>query len=143
MLETQIKEATRDAMRAKDKSAILTLRSLQTSILNHKINENLNRDGTLADETVQKILRTELKKRREAAEAYEKGGNTEAATDEMAEAKIIEAYLPQPLTDEELELLVSKIKTENPDANFGQLMREVMAAADGRADGKRVQKLLR
>lgn len=87
------------------------------------------------------VLRRERKRRREAEEAYREAGREELAAQEAMEAGIIEAYLPQELSDAELEALV-KAGVQSTGASsprdMGRVIKHVMEAAGGRADGKRV-----
>jgi uncharacterized protein YqeY len=92
------------------------------------------------------VLRRERKRRREAAEAFREGGRPELAAQEESEAGIIEAYLPAELSDEELraivEQAVAQSGAESP-KDMGKVMPIAMAAAGGRADGKRVSQLVK
>ena len=87
------------------------------------------------------MLRRERKKRREAEEAYRAGGRPEQADAEAYEAAAIEAYLPAELSDEELDGLISAAMAEtgaSSPRDMGRVIKHVMGAAGGRADGKRV-----
>jgi uncharacterized protein len=87
------------------------------------------------------VLRRERKKRREAEEAYRAGGRSEQAQAEAFEAATIEQYLPSELTDEELDALVSAAVAQtgaSTPRDMGRVIKHVMEAAGGRADGKRV-----
>jgi hypothetical protein len=87
------------------------------------------------------VLRRERKKRREAEEAYREAGRTELAEGEAYEAAAIEAYLPAELSDEELTALVATAVSEtgaSSPRDMGKVIKHVMGAAGGRADGKRV-----
>jgi uncharacterized protein YqeY len=100
----------------------------------------------LRDEEVQTVLRRELKRRREAAKAFDDAGHADRADAEKFEAELIEAYLPAQLADSDLEVIVesaiAKVGAKGP-GDMGQVMREAMALAAGRADGKRVQERVR
>jgi uncharacterized protein YqeY len=100
----------------------------------------------LTDEEVQAVLRRELKRRREAAKAFHDADHADRATAEEYEAALIEAYLPAQLPDEDLDTIVesavAKVGAKGP-GDMGQVMREAMALAAGRADGKRVQERVR
>ena len=101
----------------------------------------------LTDEEVQAVLRRELKRRREAAKAFHDGGAPERAAAEESEAEMIEGYLPAQLTEERSrgdrrERRSSRSAPTGP-KEMGQVMREAMALAAGRADGKRVQERVR
>ena len=87
------------------------------------------------------VLRRERKKRREAEEAYRAGGRSEQAQAEALEAATIETYLPSELSDAELDVLVLAAVTEtgaSTPRDMGRVIKQVMEAAGGRADGKRV-----
>jgi uncharacterized protein YqeY len=87
------------------------------------------------------VLRRERKRRRESEQAYREAGRDDLATAEAYEAQAIEAYLPAELSEEELDSLVSAAVAEtgaSSPRDMGRVMKQVMAAAGGRADGKRV-----
>ena len=87
------------------------------------------------------VLRRERKKRREAEEAFRAGGRSEQADAEASEAAVIEQYLPAELSDDELDVLVAAAVTETGAStarDMGRVIKQVMEAAGGRADGKRV-----
>lgn len=92
------------------------------------------------------VLQRERKKRVEAAEAYEDAGRAEQAAAERFEAELIEGYLPQQLSDEELGEIVAAAIAEtgaNEQRQMGQVMSAVMPKLGGRADGKRVSAAVR
>jgi uncharacterized protein len=87
------------------------------------------------------VLRRERKRRREAAEEYRKAARDDLAESEDFEAQVIEAYLPAELPDAELDVLVARAVAEtgaSSPRDMGQVIKHVMAAAEGRADGRRV-----
>jgi uncharacterized protein YqeY len=139
MIEETLRKDLVLAMKEKDATKVLTLRSLLATLTKEKIAQQQDRNTPLPDTIEQKLLRTELKKRHEAREAYESAGRSEQAASEGVEAEIIGQYLPAELSDDELHNIIQKIKEEHPDANTGILMREVMAVVAGRAQGKRVK----
>ena len=92
------------------------------------------------------VLQRERKKRIEAADAYEKAGRAEQAAAERFEADLIEGYLPQQLSDEELGEIVAAAVEETgatEQRQMGQVMSAVMPKVGGRADGKRVSTAVR
>jgi uncharacterized protein YqeY len=92
------------------------------------------------------VLQRERKKRLEAAEAFRKGGNEDRAAAEEAESELIEAYLPEQLSDDELGELVSAAIEEagaSEAREMGKVMSLVMPRVQGRADGKRVSGAVR
>jgi uncharacterized protein YqeY len=100
----------------------------------------------LTDDEVQAVLRRELKRRREAAQAFHDAGHADRAAAEESEAALIEGYLPAQLSDDDVEMIVesaiAKLGAKSL-KDMGQVMREAMALAAGRADGKRVQERVR
>jgi uncharacterized protein len=100
----------------------------------------------LTEDEAQAVLRRELKRRREAAKAFQDAGHADRAAAEESEAALIEGYLPAQLPDEDLDTIVesaiAKVGAKGP-GDMGQVMREAMALAAGRADGKRVQERVR
>ncbi len=133
----QIQTDTREAMKAREKQRVGTLRVLASALLQeHKLGKG--------DELA--VLRREHKRRLEAAEAYRGAGSEDRAVEEEFEATLIEAYLPEQLADDVLEKLVAEAVEESGasgPADMGKLMGVVMPKVDGRADGKRVSATVR
>ena len=106
----------------------------------------LQQDAKLGKGDEIAVLQRERKKRVEAAEAYAKAGRDEQAAAERFEAELIEAYLPQQLSDEELARLVDEAVAEtgaSEQKQMGQVMSALMPKLGGRADGKRVSAAVR
>ena len=127
------------AMKAQEKNRLEALRYLFSQIKNREI--DLKRP--LTDEEAVKLLQTEAKRRREAIEAYQKGGRQDLVEKESYQLTVIEEYLPKQLTDGEILVIVSSVKAANSEADFGTLIRETMKIVAGRADGGRVASLLK
>ena len=106
----------------------------------------LQHEAKLGTEDETAVLQRERKKRLEAAEAFRKGGSEDRAAAEEAESELIEAYLPEQLSDEELGELVSAAIEEagaSEPREMGKVMSLVMPRVQGRADGKRVSGAVR
>ena len=106
----------------------------------------LQQDAKLGKGDEVAVLQRERKKRVEAAEAYENAGRAEQAAAERFEAELIEGYLPQQLSDEELAELVAAAIAEtgaSEQRQMGQVMSALMPKVGGRADGKRVSAAVR
>lgn len=127
------------ALKSGDKKRLDALRYLFSQLKNREIDAK----GPLIDEETMKFLQSEAKRRKEAADAFQKGGRQDLAEKERYELSVIEGYLPEQMSDEEIKSIISAVKAANPDADFGTLMRETMTKIAGRADGGRVAKLLR
>jgi uncharacterized protein len=106
----------------------------------------LQQEAKLGTDDEVAVLQRERKKRLEAAEAFRKGGSEDRAAAEEAESELIEAYLPEQLTDQELGELVSGAIDEagaSGPRDMGKVMSVVMPRVRGRADGKRVSGAVR
>jgi uncharacterized protein len=133
----RVQEDTKEAMRAGERDRVGALRLIASA---------LQQDAKLGDGDEVAVLQRERKKRLEAAEAYREGGRSEQAEVEEAEAKAIEAYLPEQLGDEELDELVGAAVEESGAGGpkeMGKVMSVVMPKVEGRADGKRVSEAVR
>lgn len=128
-----------DAMRAQDDVRRATLRMALTAITNEEVAGKVARE--LTDDEVLKVLARELKKRKEAATAFSDAGHPDRAAAELAEAAVLEGYLPAQLDDDALRALVTATVAElgasGPQA-MGQVMKAVQPKIAGRADGARV-----
>ena len=145
-LHDQVEADLRTSMKARDKQRTSALRLVIAALKNTAVAEGLGPQGRLPDATVQKVLGTEVKRRREAAAAFADAGREESAASELAEAAVYEAYLPAQLTDEELTAIVddaiAETGADGPKA-MGQVMKAAMAKVQGRADGSRVSALVK
>ncbi|HWO84133.1 MAG TPA: GatB/YqeY domain-containing protein [Solirubrobacterales bacterium] len=133
----QVQDDVRSAMKARDRERAGALRMIV---------DVLQQDAKLGKGDEVAVLQRERKKRVEAAEAYEKAGRAEQASAERFEAELIEAYLPQQLSDEELGELVEAAIAETgagEQRQVGQVMSALMPKLGGRADGKRVSAAVR
>ncbi len=132
------------SMKARDELTTATLRMVLTAIGNEEVAGKAARE--LSDEEVLNVITRETKKRREAAEAFAGGGRQDRADRELAEHVVLEAYLPEQLSDTELTALVAEAVAES-DASGPQAMGVVMKVVGpkvaGRAEGGRVAAAVR
>lgn len=145
-LKTIIEEAARRALKNQEKVMLSTLRMLLSAIHNREI-EKKSKTGTgeLNQEEVTGVLRSEVKKRRDAMAEFQKADRGDLAEKESAEAAILEAYLPPELADSEIESVVREvIASIGPVAqkDMGRVMGEAMKRVKGRASGERVKELV-
>jgi len=127
------------AMLAREKEALLALRSIKSLILLEETKEGAAADLSAEDEI--KLLTKAAKQRREAAEVYEKQNRPELAAKELAELAIIERYLPTPLTAHELLAAITAIAAEvgaSGPADMGKVMGAANKKLAGKADGKAI-----
>jgi uncharacterized protein YqeY len=97
----------------------------------------------ITDEEVLKVLRSEIKKRKESVESFEKGGRKDLVEKEQSEIKVIEQYLPAEMSDEELFNKIKAVADASKDKNFGTIMKGAITAVNGAADGKRVSAIVK
>jgi uncharacterized protein len=130
------------AAKAQDKRRLAALRLVLDAL--KKASKEAR--GELEEQDEIAVLKRERKRRVEAAEAYRRGGRGELAAGEEAEAALIDEYLPEQISDQELETLVAEALAqtgaESP-REMGRVMAELMPKVGGRADGKRVSELVR
>src|SRR6188508_2647817 len=105
--ETIIADLTA-AMKAQEAGKVSTLRMVKANLMNRQIDKG----GELTDEEVQKALLSLVKQRRDSIEQYENAGRTELAAKEQTELSVIEAYLPQAASQEEIEAAVDEAVAE-------------------------------
>ncbi|MDE6165979.1 MAG: GatB/YqeY domain-containing protein [Muribaculaceae bacterium] len=140
----QISADIKEAMLAKDKVRLEALRGIKKEFIEAKTAKGSN--GELADDTAMKILAKMVKQRKETAELYSSQSRPELAENEMAEAAVIESYLPKALTDEELTAELKKIIAETGASSakeMGRVMGVASKALAGRADGKAISAKVR
>ena len=125
------------AMKSGERARVQALRMIASS---------LQQDAKLGDDDPVALLQRERKKRVEAAEAYAEAGRTEQADAERGEAELISAYLPEQISDADLEALVDdaiESTGASSQRDMGKVIGAVMGRAKGRADGKRVSAAVR
>ena len=138
----RLSEEIRKAMKAGDRTRLQTLRLLATSVRNREV--ELGRD--LTGEDLVEVATREVKRRKESAEAFERGARPELAEKERAEEAVLEAYLPEQLSEEEIrtavEEAIAATGASGP-GDLGKVMGRVMGRLKGRVDGSEVNRLVR
>jgi len=138
----QLKDAQKNAMRAKDKERLGTIRMVMAAIKQREIDEKIE----LGDDDVIAILTKMVKQRKDSQKQYEEAGRPELAEKEATEILVIEAFLPQALSEEEVATLIANA-IESSGATGMQDMGKVMAILKpqitGRADMGKVSGLVR
>ncbi len=138
----RLKDEQKAAMKAKDKPRLSTIRLIMAAI------KQLEVDGqkTLNDDEVIAVLTKMVKQRRDSVAQYESAGRQDLADAEAAEIVVIEEFLPQPLSDEEVEQLVKNAVAETEAASMqdmGKVMAVVKPQIQGRADMGKVSQLVK
>ncbi len=139
-LKQQIDADLKTAMLAGDKVLVTTLRGLKSVVLYAEVAAG-SREKGLEDETIVQLLTKESKKRQESADLYERGGDHEKSVAELAEKRVISQYLPQQLTDRELDEIISMVLAQFDTVDnrvMGQVIGSVKQKAGATVDGGRV-----
>lgn len=143
-LKDQIKKEMTDAFKAGDSLTKSTLSMLLSSIQNKEIEKG--KDTELSNDDIIAIIGTEVKKRKDAAQQYEDGGRPELAQKEKDEISVLEKYLPEQMSEEEVTAAVSKVIEEMGAEGMnqmGQVMNGVMKELKGKADGSLVNRIVK
>jgi len=137
-LQERIDSDLKDAMRAKDAQKLGVLRMLKSALKNVAIKKG-GASVTLDDAEATQVIRKQVKQRQDSIESFEKGGRPELAAKEKEELAILNSYLPQAMSAEELAAAVRETIAEvgaTSRAQMGAVMKELQAKLAGRADGK-------
>ena len=145
MLKERLDQDLKKALLGGDKVLATTLRGLKSAILYAEVAQGI-RDTGLPDDEIIPLFAKEAKKRQESADLYKQGGNEEKAAAELAEKKVIEAYLPTQLTDEELgaaiDGVIAGLEASGPQA-MGQVIGVVKKTVGSQADGSRIAQMVK
>jgi uncharacterized protein YqeY len=145
-LKAQIDADIKVAMKAKDKIRLETVRSIKKVILEKESELRAKGQDSLTPEQELEVLSQQAKQRRDAIAQYLKAERQDLAAKEQAELAIIETYLPEQLSAEELEKFVTQIITEvgaKTAQDLGKVMGVAMKKLKGKADGKKIQELVK
>lgn len=160
MLKQQVQNATKEAMKSGDKFLVGTLRMLLASILTkekdkrYKVSkekpelseDKLIQESELTDEQIIEVISSEIKKRKDAIALYQQGKRPELAEREQKEIDILKKYLPEQLSESELQKIVSEAiqktgATEMKD--MGKIMADLMPKVKGKADNSEISKIVK
>ena len=143
-LETQIQKDIMEAMKAKDTVRLNAVRSVKSAILLAKTSEGGSKE--LTDGDIIKLIQKLAKQRKEAAEQYVAAGRQELADNELAEAAVLDTYLPKQLSEEELESklkeIIASVGASSP-SEMGKVMGVATKQLAGLADGKAISAIVR
>jgi uncharacterized protein YqeY len=140
ILQERVDLDLKDAMRAKDATRVGVLRMLKSAFKYAAIAKS-GSEAELSDAEAVQVIRKQVKQRQDSIESFEKGGRAELAEKERAELGILNAYLPQAMSADELTKVVRETIAEvgaTSRAQMGAVMKALLAKVGGRADGKTV-----
>lgn len=140
-LKQQLEKEMKEAMKARDTFKLNVIRFILAQIKNKEIEL---RKG-LSNEDIYKIIQTLVKQRKESIEFSEKAQRTDLVEKEKAELNLLESYLPKSLTDDEIFAIINEVVKElnATKKDFGVVMKSIMPKIAGRADGGRVNELVK
>ena len=137
-LKDRLRSDLIDARKSRDKFRTVLLTTLLSEIRNREIDGRCELDA----EGVQEVVSRAIKQRRDAAEQMEAGGRTDLAEKEAAEVEILRVYLPPPMSEDDVRVLVRQAVQEGAD-EMGPLMGRIMPQIRGRFDGKEANRIVR
>lgn len=142
MLKNNLEQQMKEALKAGDQIRLSTLRLLLAAIKNEEIAQSRE----VTDEDVVTVVRRQMKQRRESVEAFRQAGREELARKEEAELAILNTFVPQQLSEEEIRQIVKEVLDQLPETernNFGRVMGATMSKVKGKADGNLVAKVVK
>ncbi|MEN9649496.1 MAG: hypothetical protein RL094_463 [Candidatus Parcubacteria bacterium] len=141
-LHDQIKGQIKEAMLAKDAIKLTVVRGLTTAFMNELVATNRTPQDTLTDDEALAVIRRSAKQRKDSIDQFIAGGRPELAEDEKKELSILEAYLPQMMSREEIQKIAEAKKAElgiTDKSETGKFMSALMKDLKGKADGADVK----
>ena len=145
-LSEKIREDMKDAMRAKDKIRLGTLRMLLADVKKKQIDSGAGASADMEDADLIRMIRSAVKSREDSVTAYRGGDRDDLAVKEESEIAVLNAYLPKPLSERELETMAKDVIAETGAASLrdmGRVMKEIQAKAAGRVDGKAASEMVK
>lgn len=145
-IKETILEDLKSAMKAKEADRLRVLRSLKAKILEKEISERTGGEAEISDEQTIEVLMKAAKQRKESIEQFEKGNRDDLAEKEKNELQIIESYLPEMMSEEEVReatrAQIEKMRASSM-ADMGKVMGAMMGQLKGKADGSVVSKVVK
>ncbi|WP_036479177.1 GatB/YqeY domain-containing protein [Myxosarcina sp. GI1] len=145
-LKEQIGEDIKSAMKAKDKLRLETVRGIKKAILEKEVSLRPQGQDSLTPEQEIELLAQQAKQRRDSIAQFQQAGREDLAEKESQELAIIETYLPKQVSDDELEAIVDQIIASvgaSSPKDLGKVMGPAMKQLKGKADGKKIQALVK
>lgn len=141
-LKEKIEADFKEALKNKEELKLSTLRMLRAGFKN----EEIKKGSPLDKEEILKLIKSEIKKRKDSLESFKKAGREDLVSKEEKELDILKKYLPQQLGEEELKNIIKETIQDLSEAekqNFGKVMGKVMAKVKGSAEGQLVNRLVK
>jgi uncharacterized protein len=145
-LKEKIDLDLKNSMKSGDKTRLNAIRSIRASLLEKEVSIRVAGKGVLSDEQEIEVLVSLAKKRRDAIEQFTAGNRPDLAATELAELTVIEEYLPEPVSDDDVRAVVEDIVAKTGATSMkdiGKVMGQAMKALKGKADGTKVQEIVK
>ena len=142
-LQTQITDALKTAMKNKDQEALAALRAIKSELL---LMQTSGGDTTISEQEEVKLLKKLVKQRKESADVFTAQNRSDLAETELAQIKVIEQFLPEQMSEEEVEKIISSIIKEGSFSgmqDMGKVMGMANAKLAGAADGKTISTVVK
>lgn len=137
-LSKQLIDEMKQAMKDGDKVKLAVVRFLRSEIKNYEIDH-----GEQDDAGVEKIVAKQVKQVKESIEEYQKAGRSDLVLEEEAKLKFLEEYLPEQMSDEEIQAVIDEVLQGVDSPQMGPVIGQVMGKVHGKADGNKVSQLVR
>jgi uncharacterized protein YqeY len=145
-LKERIDRELKESLKSGDKSRLNAIRSIRAGLLEKEVSIRVGGTGVLNADQELEVLMSLAKRRRDAIEQFTAGNRPDLAETEAMELNVIEEYLPAPVSDEEVEAAIREIISKTGAASMkdmGKVMGEAMKALKGKADGGKVQNVVK
>lgn len=146
MLEERLASDLKNSMRSKNVARTRTLRSIRAALQQKEIENRGKGDKGLTEEEILAVLQKQAKQREDSIEQFAQGGRPDLESSEREELEIIQEYLPAQASDEEIQSVVERaIEAVGAEsiADMGKVMGNAMAALKGKADGRRINQVVK
>ena len=142
-LQETIKEQMKAAMKERDMTKVTTMRGLMSAFTNEVVAAGKSPDTPISDEDAITVITRESKRRKDSIKQFTDAGRAELAADEEAELVMLQAFLPEMMSTEDIKTIAAaKIAEMGDSANKGQLMGALMGELKGKADGNDVKSVI-
>jgi len=145
-LKEKIDLDLKNSMKSGDKTRLNAIRSIRATMLEKEVSIRVAGKGVLSEEQEIEVLVSLAKKRRDAIEQFTAGNRPDLAATELSELTVIEEYLPEPVSDEEVRSAIEEIVAKTGATSMkdiGKVMGQAMKALKGKADGTKVQEIVK
>jgi len=142
----RVTQKMKDAMKARDKVRLRTLRSLRSALMNKTIDKRQGDDAELDESEQLAVVRKQVKQRKDSIEQFEEAGRDDLVEKEQEELDVLKEFMPEPMSEEKLEAAIDAIIEDvgaTDMSDMGAVMGRAMGELRGKVDGSRVQQIVK